>query len=73
MEAGRTKLTAFINGNGTTKRQPLELTGVLDQFKSFDSTPVIGTEFPDVNLVDWMVALNSDDLLRDLAITSMFP
>ena len=51
-------------------REPLKLKGVLDQFKSFDVTPVIGREFIDVNLKDWLEAPNSDELLRDLAITS---
>lgn len=51
-------------------REPLKLKGVLDNYKSFKSTPIIGTEFPDANLVEWMKASNSDELLRDLAITS---
>jgi hypothetical protein len=51
-------------------RQPLQLKGVLDQFKSFDVTPVIGREFVDVNLKDLLRASNSDELIRDLAITS---
>ena len=52
-------------------REPLELKGVLDGYKSFDVTPVIGKEFPDAQLVDWLSAPNSDELIRDLAITSM--
>jgi hypothetical protein len=51
-------------------RQPLKLNGALDQFKSFDVTPVIGKEFPDAKLVDWLNAPNSDELIRDLAVTS---
>lgn len=51
-------------------REPLQLKGVLDQYKSFDVTPVIGREFIDVNLKDWLEAPNSDELIRDLAITS---
>jgi alpha-ketoglutarate-dependent taurine dioxygenase len=51
------------------KREPLQLKGVLDQFKSFDVTPVIGREFVDVNLKDILRAPNSDELIRDLAIT----
>lgn len=51
-------------------REPLQLKGVLDKYKSFDVTPVIGREFVDVNLKDWLEAPDSDDLLRDLAITS---
>ncbi|KAH0563193.1 hypothetical protein GP486_002239 [Trichoglossum hirsutum] len=58
-----------MNCNGAMARQPLKLSGILNQFKSFDSTPVIGTEFPDVSLADWITAPNSDALLRDLAIT----
>lgn len=53
---------------GQTQRKPLKPTGVLDQFKQKDLTAVIGTEFLDVNLVDWLNAPNSDELLRDLAI-----
>jgi hypothetical protein len=53
--------------------KPLKLEGVLDQFKQFDVTPVIGREFPEAQLRDWMTAENSDKLLRDLAITSESP
>jgi len=52
--------------------EPLKPTGVLDQFKSFDVTPTIGKEFVNVDLVDWLSAPNSDELLRELAIISMF-
>ena len=51
-------------------REPLKLSGVLDQYKSFDVTPIIGREFVDVNLKEWLEAPNSDELIRDLAITS---
>jgi len=50
-------------------RKPLQLKGALDQFKQFDVTPIIGREFVDVNLAEWLRAPNSDDLIRDLAIT----
>lgn len=52
-------------------QQPIQTTGALDSFKSFDVTPVIGREFPNAKLVDWLNAPNSDDLIRDLAVTSM--
>lgn len=52
-------------------RQPLKLSGALNTFESFDVTPAIGREFPKASLVDWLDAENSDELLRDLAITSM--
>ncbi|KAJ9157889.1 Taurine dioxygenase family protein [Pleurostoma richardsiae] len=50
--------------------EPLSLAGVLDQFKYEEVTPVIGREYPGVNLVDDIInAKNSDALIRDLAIT----
>lgn len=52
-------------------REPLQLSGALDQFKAFDVTPVIGREFIDVDLAEWLRAPNSDELIRDLGITSM--
>ena len=65
-----------VNGQHPTERkypQPLKLSGALDQFESFHSTPCIGTEFPKANLVEWLRAPNSDELIRDLAITSTVP
>lgn len=51
--------------------QPIRAQGHLDKFKSEVITPIIGTEFPDVNIVDDILnAPNADDLLRDLAVTS---
>ncbi|KAL8807166.1 MAG: hypothetical protein Q9182_000848 [Xanthomendoza sp. 2 TL-2023] len=52
-----------------TPKEPLQLKGALDQYKSFDVTPVIGREFGNVDLAEWLQAPNSDELLRDLAIT----
>lgn len=57
-------------GTKGPSREPLKLSGALDSFESFDVTPVIGREFPSANLVEWLNAPNSDELLRDLAITS---
>lgn len=53
-------------------REPLKLSGALDQFQAFDVTPVIGREFIDVDLAEWLRAPNSDELIRDLGITSMW-
>lgn len=50
--------------------KPLQLSGALDAYESFDTTPIIGREFPNANLVEWLNAPNSDELIRDLAITS---
>jgi hypothetical protein len=51
-------------------KEPLKLSGALDHFESFDVTPTIGREFVGVNLAKWLRAPNSDELIRDLAITS---
>lgn len=49
---------------------PLQGSGSLDNFKSFDVTPCIGTEFQDVDLSEWITGSDSDALLKDLAILS---
>ena len=51
-------------------KKPLEIKGVLEDFEYFDVTPVIGREFKDVDVVAWLQSPNSDELIRDLAITS---
>lgn len=61
------------NGAATKKpliNEPLKLKGYLSNHKSFKVTPIVGTEFPDANVVEWLKAPNSDELIRDLAITS---
>jgi hypothetical protein len=49
-------------------REPLKYSGSLDEYKSFDVTPVIGKEFPELQLTD---ILNDEQKLRDLAITGI--
>lgn len=72
--ASTTETTTVVSEQTRPKenvhKEPLQLKGVLDQFKSFDVTPVIGKEFPEINLKSLLRAENSDELLRDLAITS---
>jgi hypothetical protein len=53
---------------------PLTKAGALDsRFKYEEATPVIGREYPDVNIVDDILdASDADELIRDLAITSKF-
>ncbi|KAK2024757.1 taurine catabolism dioxygenase [Colletotrichum zoysiae] len=50
-------------------REPLQLSGALDGVDFFDVTPCIGREYRNVDLSEWLNAPNSDELLRDLAIT----
>lgn len=57
---------------GSNSKIPLQLNGALDKYKSFDVTPVIGREFPEASLKEWLEAPNADELLKELAITSMF-
>ncbi|KAM5341388.1 hypothetical protein ACJ41O_014419 [Fusarium nematophilum] len=67
------RVEAVLRAESETKQypKPLALSGALDKFKQEDLTPVIGREFLDVNLVDDIInANNSDELIRDLAITS---
>ncbi|BGP49206.1 hypothetical protein JCM10450v2_005089 [Rhodotorula kratochvilovae] len=47
---------------------PLEPTGVLDHIEHLDLTPVIGTQFRNVQLPDLLTAENADELIRELAI-----
>ena len=61
--------TAVPSGKGP-RLVPMKLSGALDAFESFDVTPVIGREYPNASLKDFLCAPNSDALLRDLAITS---
>lgn len=60
---------AGLEGVRKGHREPLKLSGALDQFKFFESTPTIGREYEDVNLAEILRAPNSDELIRDLAIT----
>lgn len=53
----------------TGHREPLKLSGALNKFEQFDVTPTIGREYANVDLAEWIQADNSDELLRDLAIT----
>jgi hypothetical protein len=54
-------------------KQPLRPSQSLEKFEHFDVTPIIGTEFKDVQLTSLLSAPNSDELIRDLAILGTFP
>ncbi|KAH9897097.1 TauD-domain-containing protein [Xylariomycetidae sp. FL2044] len=66
---GSTSIEADLPKLETAHKEPLKLSGALDQFKQFEVTPIIGKEFVDVDLAEWLRAPNSDELIRDLAIT----
>lgn len=66
---GNAKLS---NGHTNSKvKLPLETNGALDSYNYKDLTPCIGREFPTANLVEMMGAPNSDELLQELALTSI--
>ncbi|KAK1071104.1 hypothetical protein LTR33_010511 [Friedmanniomyces endolithicus] len=55
------------NGNGhNTEREPLKPSGALDRFEHEDTTPVIGREYPHVNIVDDLVNADNADELNNL-------
>jgi alpha-ketoglutarate-dependent taurine dioxygenase len=61
----------YKDGDSTTAshpRTPLQLSGVLDSFLHHEVTPVIGREYPTIQLKQLLDAPNSDELLRELAI-----
>ena len=49
--------------------QPLLYSGSLDPYKCHDSTPVIGREYQDLQVADLLGASNSNQLIKDLAVT----
>lgn len=51
--------------SGSRLSQPLKSSGSLDRYKHFDVTPVIGEEFPELQL---SVILSDDNKIKDLAI-----
>lgn len=72
--ATKTFTTSTLSNDASAQaqypREPLKLKGALDSYQSFDVTPVIGREYINANLKEWLRAPNSDDLIRDLAIIS---
>ena len=55
-------------------REPFKPSGALDTFAWEDTTPVIGREYPKLNIVDDILnAENAEALLTELAIKSTLP
>lgn len=68
---GKDSMKMAVEQQNGSHPTPLKKTGVIDEFEHEDTTPVIGREFPKVNIVDDILnASNADELIRDLAITS---
>ncbi len=58
----------------TDHKEPLKPSGALEGLglNYHDISPFLGREYNGVNIVDLLRAPNSDELIRDLAITSEF-
>jgi hypothetical protein len=50
-------------------REPLKPTGALDKYDFFEVTPCIGRQYTNLSIRDLLNAPNSDELIRDFAIT----
>ncbi len=67
---------SYHGGNArahTRCTKPLIYSGSLDSYAHQDITPVMGREFPALQALDLLAAHNSDQLIRDLAVTSTSP
>ena len=51
---------------------PLQLSGALDQYEQNDLTPIIGTQFENINLAEILHSRECDQKIRDIAITSEY-
>ena len=51
---------------------PLKTTGALKDLEFAEITPLLGREYTKAKVTDLMNAPNSDELIRDLAITGEF-
>jgi hypothetical protein len=64
--------SSIVGGHETARSRlskPLIYSGSLDSFKHQDSTPVIGREYEGLQVRDLLKW--GDEMIRDLAITSM--
>lgn len=66
----------YVNGtNGHSpeapklRQEPMKGSGSIDHLEYVDVTPIIGREYPTAKIKDLLNAPNSDQQLRDLAIT----
>lgn len=60
-----------LSKNSMKTYPPLKSKHTLDQYKQVQLTPVMGTEFKNVDLAELLRAPNSDDLIRDLSVVGM--
>lgn len=58
-----------LDGGKTRREAPLVPQGLLDKFEHFESTPVIGREYANLNVRDLLTAPDGDAKFADLAAT----
>ena len=51
---------------------PLQLSGALDQLELHELTPLMGTQFENINLTEILHSPVCDQIIRDIAITSKY-
>ena len=67
---------AKLWGSNTTNNKPyipLQSTGSLKEYEKFDLTPIVGTQFSDINLSEILRSPDADMKIKDLAIMSQLP
>ena len=58
----------MVNASKLVK-EPLQSNGSLDKYNFFEVTPCIGRQYTDLQLSDLLNAPNSDELIREFALT----
>jgi hypothetical protein len=51
----------------------MKVSGLLNSHIHVENTPIIGREYPDVQISDLMASPKRDEYIRDLAITGIVP
>ncbi|EUC40775.1 hypothetical protein COCMIDRAFT_9395 [Bipolaris oryzae ATCC 44560] len=69
LEGEAPKATPLGGGPYSRLKEPMKLSNALDGVEYNDITSLLGREYPKASLTEWMNAPNSDELIRDLAIT----
>lgn len=72
MPSAHINSSSIRGGNAQARTRctrPMEYSGSLDSYTHRDMTPVIGTEYEGLQVVDLLQASDSDRLIKDLAVT----
>lgn len=69
LEQEAPKATPLGGGPYSRLTEPMKLSNALDGVEYVDITSLLGREYPKASITEWINAPNSDELIRDLAIT----